>query len=1195
MKSRRRLRWIIWAGLALSVLAVAAYLYLTDPARLRAQVQAALREQHLSALTVGDVSYTPWGGLLLTDLTLPAGADERGGDPPLIQVGTLRLRCRLPALLRGRLELTSLEVDRASATIVCEADPQAAAAVDAEREAGAQRLWEALQVHRTELPRVIAHRLDVQLMLREQGRRRLLERALVSVQGGAEGDGYRLNVVRLPTMTAVLASMLWRPAGQLEVALDWVALDTLRPLLPPRLAEAVNSLVLAGRVRVQEAVLQFPGTSGRAEGATGAGPRLASVELRLGELRGELPVEATPAGGPRPAAFLRFAETNGTLMLRLPERDRAPELELRCSGQLNGAPATLRLAAGPRLLAEVWPLASPGGDTAPVGLGDVRAAEFTVRGLEVPTRHTHAAFVESPRLPPPVRAAFKDYQPEGRVNLRLRIAPAVAGGDETTRVEGELEALGNTCTYYRFPYVFEEARGTVRFRKGQILFDELCARHGAARLCARGVVNNNHEWTGFDMTFHGENVALDGALYAALPEEHRALWQSAAPLGLCDLVTRVQRAEGTAETGPLPPEVNVRSHWRNGSLQLGDGRRLTHVDGDFAVAHGRVELHDLHGYDDDTAVRLKGALWTAADGPASDVQVEVAELHVNEQATLGGATGDGPQLELVGRADAWGRVSSGGPGGPQQHFGLQLKDGTLRARGVGPDTAAPAGAAPSWANVQGWVIAHNAERRIVSFTCRQGADWFDAAGTLPTTAGTPLALELHARSAALDGLFPQFLPYDWARLVRTFGLQGTGEVSVTLRPGPAPDGTSAQTADIRLTAERMQAEPFPLPLHDVQAEVTLGPGRFDVHAAEARWGAAGQLKVQGTGTWADAGLAADLNVVARELSFGPELSAGLPPAVAQVFDRLGLRGAFDAVLPRVRVTTGPQPTWQLEGRVPLRKAELRLGLPLTDLTGELSGKCVVDPNGEALLDAELQIEQAQLAERPIAHWRGWLQRGPGERWVRLEGLRGELGGGEVIGSAWIDPRSFEYELTLTLRDIPTGTLLPPGRDVRDTERPGRVDGQVYLRGRGSEIGTRHGGGELRVRGASFVQSPVLPFVLRARRDERTVSDKVEHATIQFLWEGSLIRLSRVDIHSRDLRLVGEGTWDMRNDTVRLSLVGAAPEHWPRVAMLSDLLETTGRELIQYRVSGPLSAPSVTTEPLYRLNETLRALLKKGEE
>ena len=83
------------------------------------------------------------------------------------------------------------------------------------------------------------------------------------------------------------------------------------------------------------------------------------------------------------------------------------------------------------------------------------------------------------------------------------------------------------------------------------------------------------------------------------------------------------------------------------------------------------------------------------------------------------------------------------------------------------------------------------------------------------------------------------------------------------------------------------------------------------------------------------------------------------------------------------------------------------------------------------------------------------------------------------------------------------------------------------------------------------------------------------------------------IESQDLRLVGTGTWNMRDDSIRMTLWAARPDLWPRLGPFGDLLESAGQELMQYRVEGALAAPRVTAQPLHRINETLRRLL--GEE
>ncbi len=184
-----------------------------------------------------------------------------------------------------------------------------------------------------------------------------------------------------------------------------------------------------------------------------------------------------------------------------------------------------------------------------LSLNDVRQAELRVLGLELPTAQSYPAFVRSPRLPHPVLAALREYEPHGKVNLRIAILPPGTGA--TMRVEGEIEALGTSCRYFRFPYGFTDARGHLRFADGRILLDGLSGRHGCAWVRADGVVNSTASWTGLSLTFRGQDVALAHDLYAALPESYRRLWESAAPLGLCDVTAAISRPDGTAQTGAM--------------------------------------------------------------------------------------------------------------------------------------------------------------------------------------------------------------------------------------------------------------------------------------------------------------------------------------------------------------------------------------------------------------------------------------------------------------------------------------------------------------------------------------------------------------------------------------------------------------------------------------------------------------------
>ena len=1221
MPRRKRIRARVLIGLVvvLAALMIAGYRRITDPVRLRLEVLAALRSIPVEGLDVGQVTFTPWDGLRITDLVLDSPnrqADRGWYVPPPLHVSRARITCDLLEALMGRVKPTGIDIGEATIAIVCDAGEDRKQPLPESFDVGARHLWQMLTKCQNRLPPVRIAQADLQLMVVEHGRSRLIERHLLHAVGKPTDSGYSVRVDRLPVFGQPMAEAEWSASTrELEVKLDWVRLDTLEHVFPVRVAGLLAGWRLDGRARLDRLVFSAASLTP----ARGPEVRVAAVDVRLADLSGVVPIEeeseaqsADRGAAARRSDFLQMTGLGGTMSFRCNDPNASGLVEVSANGRLNSAPLTFSLAAQLSSLASLYAPREDAASGSPktlagaarsdsgagFGLEDVLHADVCVEGIELPTARSQAAFLRSARLPGAVRAAFVHYQPQGKINLRMQILPRESsGGDEATRLAGELEALGTSCRYYLFPYDFQEASGRVRFSNGQVLLDGLCARHGSARVRADGVVNNSQEWTGLELVFWATNVPLDSALYEALPDEQRRLWQSAAPLGLCDIETTIQRPDGTADTGALPSDVRVDAHLLAGSLTLEDGRRLTDADGWLTVHHGVVEVHDLQGLDRDAAVRLNGTVAMRDGESDSDLRVAVANLPLAAawappttrpaEAEIMAAQGRGHAtggMSFAGRAEAWGRIQGSiGAGTRRQHFGVHVTDGELR--GLDPSRI--------WNDCKGWVIVRDGQQQILSFACRQGESWFDAAGMMPA-GGTPLTLDLHARAQAMEELVPQFVPGSWSQLARTLGLAGAGDVTVLLRPMDGPAG--GQTADIQLRADRMRAEPMPLDLHGVSAHVLLEPGRFELRSSEAQWGEQGRIQAQGNGSWQGENVEADFGLAAYGLKFCPELNAALPEPVTRLLDRIALQGEFDAILHRVHLSGGPQHTWQLEGYVPLRDATLRLGLDLSGVNGEISGTCIIRPDNEVELDATVSVEEGRLAERPIADWHGRIERQPGERWVRLDDLRGKVCDGEALGSVWIDPQTSEYELSLTLKDVSFDKLLPRPKAQPEHERRGRLDGTVYLRGRGGDAGSRRGGGDMRLHGASFLQTPVLASVFSIRpHNQRGSNDTVDRADIRFVWDGSEVRLERVEVQSRDLRLVGEGTWNLRDDTVRMTLWGARPEQWPGILMLDNLLESAGKELVQYHVEGTLASPKVTAEPLYKLSETLRKLVKSGGE
>lgn len=1185
-KQRRRYgRRLFWLVAAVALLLSAAYWHLTNPVRLRAQVLAALGGLPLDNVKLGPVAFSPWGGLQIRSLQIgalqPLAERTRGVRPPVLSLQDARIHVSPWELLSGQIVPTTVEVGHATVSMCSARDAAEVRPLSLSLDAGAQQLWEVLRRWQDRLPPVQVACADLQLMQVAGENPCLIERTLFGICGAPTADGYHLRVERRPAGDVSLAELRWSAArGELELVLGWVRMETIGRLLPQRVAQALDRLELDGRVRATRLAFRFLPAKG--SGPSGGAVRLAAAVLEGTNLACVIPVEDEDDTSRTPP-YLRLSELALRAEYQRTGSGDPGDVMLQGVGRVRDAPISFKLEAAGTVAAVLGLIPSEGGErqSTSIRLEHVRRGELTVRGLELPTRETFPRFLNSSRVPGPIRKALGDYDPHGRVNLRLRILPQDEVAAGMSRWTGVLEPLGASCHYRRFPYHFSDARGRLRLVDGQIVLDGLTARHGAACVSAEGRVFSSLSWTGFDLTFRGRNVPLDDKLYAALPESYRQLWHAAKPLGLCDVVATLRRDDGTPEAGARPTDVHVAARLLGGSLALRDGQRLTRADGRFTVRGGVVTVHDLHGYDGNTAVRLDGRVWLSDGHPTSDLQVEVAGLPLVKEGRVRNGHPQSPEQAVCfeGRADAWGHIYGAATGGGEhQHFAVQITDGKLRA--YDPDR--------EWTDARGWVIVRDQQQEIVEFSCRQEEAVFRVTGLVPSgAADEPMTLDVRAQGAALEELLPQFVPAGWRRISDALGVTGAGDVAVTLYPSVPNGGARGQAAEIQLEAARMRATPLPLGLEDVRADVVIEPGRFELRSAAARWGAAGTVDVTGSGTWRADDVDIRLSVMARDFQARPDLVAALPEGLAHLLETLSFRGQFDALLHRVQVTGGRQRTWRFEGNVPLRGAALRIGLELLDLTGVLSGTCTVGPDGKIGLDAEFEVAQGTLDGRAIAGWRGQLRRRPGERWVELADLGGQLCDGEALGTVRIDPQTSEYELSLTLKEVSLNKLFPPPEDRPGRQRQGVLDGTVYLRGRGRSAGTRRGGGDLRIRGASFLQNPVLASVTQAGPDQpRAIHDTVDEAVIRFLWEGTQIQFQRVGIKSRDLQLVGEGTWDLADDSIDLTLWGAHPKDWP----LGEFLESAGKDLIQYRVAGTLSAPTVTAEPLHKLNQTLRALL-----
>lgn len=1191
MRTGFRFRRLIWVAAALALLLGFAYARLTRPEALRTRLVALVEGFDLNVVRIGDISFSLVTGLEVLDLEVAAndGASLAGGveprdHPPLLRVPRARVTADPWMLVLGEFQPRDVELDAPAIAVIWP---------DGERSPRTLQ-WNGRLPLPAEIPanvpQVRIHQADLRLLSVEDGQLRVRKRWVVDGRGAltggdeAEPRAYVLRfdqvggVAPASQMRSAALARLRLQAGRLVAELGWIDLGAEQVLIPERWAELVRPLHLAGQVRATQVVLDAGG--------------LVSAEIEGDRLSCMIPIE-TDIGDPEQECFARLTDATGTIRF-----DRGPppttsqsaqprgHVKARLAGRLNDADATVDLSVDS---ISHHPQAGAGARDRTVA--DVRddfefgpyRMEAHIDGLTLPTLRDNPRFVTSERLPESLRSWIRRYDADGRVNLSAALEGG--GSNEHLRYQGSIEALDGSCRYFRFPYRIADARGLVRFSNDGIVFEGLRGRHGAGRIRLDGHLVDSTSSTGFELSFRGHNVGSDADLYTALPPAYQALWRSAAPVGLWDVQVRLERAHSPVETNAHPTEVRVDARLLAGSLELDDGRVLENADGLVHIAEGRVELDNVRGYLDGALVCVNGTLQSGADneGPRYNVHVEVAGAKLQRASEVRDEKGDFiGQFEFQGVGDVWGQLSSAGRG--QNHSVVHITDGVL----TGFDGRRP------WSQATGWISLRADEQQIHSLTARRDTGSVSICGALPTKLGlhSPVELDLRATDEDFERALRQLVPERWSGIREALGPAGAGKLSARLYPQAVAGAEQRQAAEIQLEIERLRPTPLPLDLRDIRARLTLHAEGFELHEAAARYGQRGRLAVDGRGGWLPDGTWADIQAEGRDLELDAELIRAMPKPLADLLNRMAAVGRVQLKLDQVRLRTAEQREWNVVGRIGLDHAQLNVGLPLTEFAGHLEGSCGIGSEGSLGLDARFAIERGRLADRPIERWEGRISRRPDASRVRLEGVRGRLCGGEVVGFAEIDPETATYELSFTLHDVELGQFARSAQDQPAQPTPGRLDGHIFVRGSLEDPARRSGGGELRVRGTSLLSSPVTASVVEAsRRQDRFISNEVEQAEIRFVWEGQELKLTRVDIHSPDLRMIGAGSWNMRNDAIALTLLGATPEDAPRLFVLTDLIESAGQELIQYRVEGTRAEPRVTIEPFHNLTDPLRRLLK----
>jgi len=210
------------------------------------------------------------------------------------------------------------------------------------------------------------------------------------------------------------------------------------------------------------------------------------------------------------------------------------------------------------------------------------------------------------------------------------------------------------------------------------------------------------------------------------------------------------------------------------------------------------------------------------------------------------------------------------------------------------------------------------------------------------------------------------------------------------------------------------------------------------------------------------------------------------------------------------------------------------------------------------------------------------------------------------GQIQFDERQADYQVATSLQNVDLAAWLESWRDrnsarddqdaIRRNDKPSDVRGilgaQLHLGGSIGKLDSRTGGGRVEVRDGYIYKLPIFLAILNVLNINVPSQDVLSEASGQFYITGNSVRIADIDITGESLSLVGGGTLSLGDESVDLRLVNAGAGRLEGIPVLAELWKGASRELVELRVTGPVSQPQVRAMPFGGVTDEFKKLFQK---
>lgn len=518
------------------------------------------------------------------------------------------------------------------------------------------------------------------------------------------------------------------------------------------------------------------------------------------------------------------------------------------------------------------------------------------------------------------------------------------------------------------------------------------------------------------------------------------------------------------------------------------------------------------------------------------------------------------------------------------------------------------------------------KRGDADLSAHGSVNWGDIPGQ------TQITLSADAKNLLLDsGLYniiPQAAKGGWDQVRPTGTLDAAFTYNGAIGKGEGEDAPpESSTFQLSLTPRKLSVWPVAVPykLEDVSGSVLVQPDKVTISDLTARHGGASvKLAAVGSFSAGSEGAAAtrqaatststwDFKVTGDNVMVDDDFRTAVPAALSEVIKSLQLKGkigfAFDKLIVKSTAsgttgspttTTTSQPASDTPSdvdfavKLTLADASLDVGVPLGAVQGGRAQFVGATRAGKMQqLQGAVDIGSLTLAGLPANDFRVSLLKQPDRDVLRIQKLEAKIADGELAGQfdcAIGESGPTRYAAALVLRNADVRPLTAEAApDLR-----GRLSASLAIEGAFGDTSTRRGRGDVSVTGQSMYRIPLLLGLLQITNLSLPITSPFNEATSRYSVDGNRVTFENIELRARDMLMQGNGHLDFATKQVRLSFVTESTT-WPKLPIISDILQGARHELLQIYVKGTIQDPKVSAGAFGTVTTTVDEVLRGGND